>query len=164
MERISQSTLARELGVNRSTITYYVKKGFTHEQIREVINARRHAEEPAKEGAKTDDVGNSNVGELRKKKLAAEIVYKEIQSEQARVRLSKDQSKLVEIEDVNDLVVHLAAITKGVIQAFVNKLPGKLEGLTASEMVPVLREEAKTALFSIAEEADSQINIITNGK
>ena len=70
----------------------------------------------------------------------------------------------MDMEDVNELVVHLASVTKGVIQAFENKLPGKLEGLTAAEMVPVLREEIKAALYSIAEEAKAQIKVISRAE
>lgn len=54
--------------------------------------------------------------------------------------------------------------TKGVLQAFENKLPGKLEGLTAAEMVPMLREEIKAALYSIAEESRAQIKIISRAE
>ena len=41
MAGISQAELARQLGVNKSTITYHVKRGLTHAQIRELIDARR---------------------------------------------------------------------------------------------------------------------------
>lgn len=80
------------------------------------------------------------------------------------MKLEKDKARLVDMEDVNELVVHLASITKGVLQAFENKLPGKLEGLTAAEMVPVLREEIKAALYSIAEESRAQIKIISRAE
>ena len=50
MTGISQAELARQLGVNKSTITYHVKRGLTHAQIREVIEARRK-ESPAVEAA-----------------------------------------------------------------------------------------------------------------
>ena len=41
MAGISQAELARQLGVNKSTITYHVKRGLTHAQIRELIEARK---------------------------------------------------------------------------------------------------------------------------
>lgn len=50
MTGISQAELARQLGVNKSTITYHVKRGLTHAQIRELIEARRK-ESPAVEAA-----------------------------------------------------------------------------------------------------------------
>ena len=168
MTGISQAELARQLGVNKSTITYHVKRGLTHAQIRELIEARRK-ESPAVEAAASGIEKNApevgeGVAELRKKKLAAEITYKNLQAEQARVKLEKDKANLVDMEDVNELVVHLASVTKGVIQAIENKLPGKLEGLTAAEMVPVLREEIKAALYSIAEEAKAQIKVISRAE
>ena len=165
MAGISQE-LARQLGVNKSTITYHVKRGLTHAQIRELIEARRK-ENPIAEPASPEIGKNApeeGVAELRKRKLAAEITYKNLQAEQARVKLEKDKARLVDMEDVNELVVHLASITKGVLQAFENKLPGKLEGLTAAEMVPVLREEIKAALYSIAEESRAQIKIISRAE
>ena len=164
MAEISQAEFARQLGVNKSTITYHVKRGLNRAQIKELIEARRKEEEESVKNKPVEDDAPSDadgVGELRKKKLKEEIVYKKLQSEQARVRLEKDKARLVDMEDVNELVVHLASVTKGVIQSFENKLPGKLEGLTAAEMVPVLREEVKAALYSIAEESRAQIKIIS---
>ncbi|WP_418378789.1 winged helix-turn-helix transcriptional regulator, partial [Akkermansia sp.] len=80
MAGISQAELARQLGVNKSTITYHVKRGLTHAQIRELIKARRK-ENPAVEAAasgveKNAPVAGEGVAELRKKKLAAEVTYK----------------------------------------------------------------------------------------
>lgn len=80
MTGISQAELARQLGVNKSTITYHVKRGLTHAQIRELIEARRK-ESPAVEAAASGIEKNApevgeGVAELRKKKLAAEITYK----------------------------------------------------------------------------------------
>lgn len=75
MAGISQAELARQLGVNKSTITYHVKRGLTHAQIRELIEARRK-ENPIAEPAAPEIGKNApeeGVAELRKRKLAAEI-------------------------------------------------------------------------------------------
>ena len=164
MTRISQAALARELGVNRSTITYHVKRGLTFDQIRELVTAlkkiREKEEQEEEEDEEEDEEDENSIVFLRKEKIRKEINLKHIQAEQAQIRLEKDKSRLVDMEDVNELVVHLASVTKGVIQSFENKLPGKLEGLTAAEMVPVLREEVKAALYSIAEESKALIKII----
>lgn len=160
MTRISQAALARELGVNRSTITYHVKRGLTFDQIRELVTALKKIREKEEQEEDEEEEDENSIVFLRKEKIRKEINLKHIQAEQAQIRLEKDKSRLVDMEDVNELVVHLASVTKGVIQAFENKLPGKLEGLTAAEMVPVLREEVKTALYSIAEESRALIKLI----
>ena len=103
MAGISQAELARQLGVNKSTITYHVKRGLTHAQIRELIEARRKenpiAEPASPEIGKNAPEEGEGVAELRKKKLAAEITYKNLQAEQARVKLEKDKARLVDMED-----------------------------------------------------------------
>lgn len=70
MAGISQAELARQLGVNKSTITYHVKRGLTHAQIRELIEARRK-ENPIAEPASPEIGKNApeeGVAELRKRK------------------------------------------------------------------------------------------------
>ena len=153
MAGISQAELARQLGVNKSTITYHVKRGLTHAQIRELIEARRK-ENPIAEPASPEIGKNApeeGVAELRKRKLAAEITYKNLQAEQARVKLEKDKARLVDMEDVNP--EHIKANFDRFDFA-----------LTAAEMVPMLREEIKAAPYSIAEESRAQIKIISRAE
>lgn len=159
MAGISQAALARELGVNRSTITYHVKRGLTFDQIRELVTALKKIREEEEEEEEEND--ENSIAFLRKEKIREEIKLKHIQAEQARIKLEKDKGKLVDMEDVNELMVHTASVTKSVFQSFENKLPGKLEGLTAAEMVPVLREEVESSLFSIAEEVRSVIKMFS---
>lgn len=164
MEGISQAALARELGVNRSTITYHVKRGLTFDQIRELVTALKKIREEDEEEEDDEDDGENDensIAFLRKEKIREEIKLKHIQAEQARIKLEKDKGKLVDMEDVNELMVHAASVTKSVFQSLENKLPGKLEGLTAAEMVPVLREEVESSLFSIAEEVRSVIKMFS---
>ncbi|MBT9561432.1 winged helix-turn-helix transcriptional regulator [Akkermansia muciniphila] len=162
MAGISQAALARELGVNRSTITYHVKRGLTFDQIRELVTALKKIREEDEEEEDDDGENDENsIAFLRKKKIREEIKLKHIQAEQARIKLEKDKGKLVDMEDVNELMVHTASVTKSVFQSLENKLPGKLEGLTAAEMVPVLREEVESSLFSIAEEVRSVIKMFS---
>lgn len=160
MAGISQAALARELGVNRSTITYHVKRGLTFDQIRELVTALKKIREEDEEEEDDEDDENS-IAFLRKEKIREEIKLKHIQAEQARIKLEKDKGKLVDMEDVNELMVHTASVTKSVFQSLENKLPGKLEGLTAAEMVPILREEVESSLFSIAEEVRSVIKMFS---
>ncbi|WP_419001895.1 winged helix-turn-helix transcriptional regulator [Akkermansia sp.] len=162
MAGISQAALARELGVNRSTITYHVKRGLTFDQIRELVTALKKIREEDEEEEDDDGENDENsIAFLRKEKIREEIKLKHIQAEQARIKLEKDKGKLVDMEDVNELMVHTASVTKSVFQSLENKLPGKLEGLTAAEMVPVLREEVESSLFSIAEEVRSVIKMFS---
>nr|DAI93468.1 MAG TPA: Protein of unknown function (DUF1441) [Caudoviricetes sp.] len=162
MAGISQAALARELGVNRSTITYHMKRGLTFDQIRELVTALKKIREEDEEEEDDDGENDENsIAFLRKEKIREEIKLKHIQAEQARIKLEKDKGKLVDMEDVNELMVHTASVTKSVFQSLENKLPGKLEGLTAAEMVPVLREEVESSLFSIAEEVRSVIKMFS---
>lgn len=162
MAGISQAALARELGVNRSTITHHVKRGLTFDQIRELVTALKKIREEDEEEEDDDGENDENsIAFLRKEKIREEIKLKHIQAEQARIKLEKDKGKLVDMEDVNELMVHTASVTKSVFQSLENKLPGKLEGLTAAEMVPVLREEVESSLFSIAEEVRSVIKMFS---
>ena len=160
MAGISQAALARELGVNRSTITYHVKRGLTFDQIRELVTALKKIRE--EEDDEDDEENDENsIAFLRKEKIREEIKLKHIQAEQARIKLEKDKGKLGHMEDCNELMVHTSSVTKSVFQSLENKLPGKLEGLTAAEMVPVLREEVESSLFSIAEEVRSVIKMFS---
>ena len=60
MEGISQAALARELGVNRSTITYHVKRGLTFDQIRELVTALKKIREEDEEEEDDEDDGEND--------------------------------------------------------------------------------------------------------
>lgn len=156
MAEITQAALARELGVSRNTIHYHVKRGLTFDQIRELVGAlkkcRQIGSDDDEDEDDDDDDDENNIIFLRKEKLRREITLKEVQAEQAQVKLAREKNKLVDMDDVNELMVHIASVTKSVFQSLENKLPGKIEGLTASEMVPVLRDEINASLISIADE------------
>lgn len=161
MAEITQAALARELGVSRNTIHYHVKRGLTFDQIRELVGALKKCRQIGSDDDEDDDDDDddddeqedeNNIIFLRKEKLRREITLKEVQAEQAQVKLAREKNKLVDMDDVNELMVHIASVTKSVFQSLENKLPGKIEGLTASEMVPVLRDEINASLISIADE------------
>lgn len=164
---MTQAALARELGVSRNTINYHVKRGLTFDQIRELVGALKKCRQIGSGDEDDDDDDDDDEEEnendivfLRKEKLRREITLKEVQAAQAQVKLDREKNKLVDMEDVNELMVHIASVTKSVFQSLENKLPGKVEGLTASEMVPVLRDEINASLISIADEVRAVIKTL----
>lgn len=159
MAKMTQADLARELGVNRSTIKYHIDRGLSFDQIRELHQALQDCSDDDEEEEEEDE---NSIIYLRKEKIRREIALKQVQAEQAQVRLARDMGNLVSIEDVNELMVHVASVTKGVFQSLENKLPSKLEGLSAAEMVPILRDEVGASLVSIADEVKAVIKTLTN--
>lgn len=162
MAKMTQAELARELGINRSTVKYHVDRGLTFDQIRELHQALQDCRQDEEEEDEEEEEDDNSIIFLRKEKIRREIALKQIQAEQAQIKLEREKEKLVDMTDVNELMVHVASVTKSVVQSLENKLPGKLEGLTASEMVPTLREEIRASLASIADEVRAVIKTLNS--
>lgn len=85
--------------------------------------------------------------ELREEKTKHEI-------ELIKAKVAKEQRRVIDREEVNQLLLHIASRAKTMLYQFLEtEAPPKLDGLPAAQMRPILREMAD----SIADEMAGQI-------
>jgi len=104
---------------------------------------------------------NESIENVKRRKLIAEAKIKEEQSEIERLKKEKLLASLVSIKDVEETFLEIASKTKAHLNRLVAELPPRLEGLTAAEMIEVIREAVDHVCFilysSIKTEQDSGI-------
>ena len=81
----------------------------------------------------------------RYKKLIAETAIKEEQKEIERIKKEKLQGSLVSLPEVEEAFQILGSKCKARMQRFISELPPRCEGMTAQDMISVIRESVDEA-------------------
>lgn len=150
----SQAALARTLGISRQAVQKYLKAGYTHDQITTLVNANKLL--------KNQTTLPDDLIELKKLKLQTEITHKQTQTQKEKIRIDREKKALLPLPQLEELLIHIAAITKAAITNLESKLPPLLEGLTASQMTPILKKELAETLSTIAQETTNSTTPITH--
>lgn len=95
---------------------------------------KRQAENLDKGGASVEDI---KAARLRKLKLEAERL---------EIAIDKEKAELIPRVKVEEEGVAIGTAIKAQLKAWIGALPGRLEGLTAGQMVPILEEEVTRVL------------------
>ena len=85
---------------------------------------------------------------LRKEQATAEL--RVAQAATAKLMLEKERAKLIPREQVEEEGIAIGTAIKAQLKAWVGALPGRLEGLTAGQMVPIFEDEVTRILRVMA--------------
>jgi hypothetical protein len=108
-------------------------------------HADQSADTPQDDAAKPDAaMTTEELKRLRAEKYRVEI-------EKIRQSIDIQNGKYVLVSEMQEQAAKAIAILKAQIQTFVASLPGRLEGLTASQMAPVVEEEGDRMLQMYAD-------------
>lgn len=88
----------------------------------------------------------------RFKKLQAETLIKEEQAELERLKKEKLTGELVSIEEVQEAFQVIGSKTKARLKRMISELPPKLEGLTANEMIDIIRNTVDEVLEDLSKD------------
>jgi len=113
----------------------------TDHLARELAVTKRQAEKLEKELATGADLDDMKAARLRKLKL---------EGDRLQHLLDVERGKFVPAARVREDFANLGRIVKAKLYGWVGAMPGRLEGLTAAQMVPILQDEVDKVLGDLA--------------
>jgi hypothetical protein len=126
--------LPAKMGRPRNNITDHI--------ARELAVTKRQAEKLEKELETGGDLDEMKAARLRKLKL---------EGDRLQHMLEVERGKFLPAADVRERFAAIGRLVKVRLYGWAGSMPGRLEGLTAAQMVPVLHEEIDKILTDIAE-------------
>lgn len=87
----------------------------------------------------------------RYKKLQAETLIKEEQAELERLKKQKLTGELISLDEVQEAFQIVGSKTKARLKRMISELPPKLEGLTANDMIDIIRNTVDEVLEDLSQ-------------
>jgi hypothetical protein len=125
--------LPSKVGRPRNNITDHI--------ARELAVTKRQAEKLEKELESGGDLDDMKAARLRKLKL---------EGDRLQHLLDVERGKFLLAAKVKEDFASLGRIVKTKLYGWVGAMPGRLEGLTAAQMVPILQDEVDKVLGDLA--------------
>jgi hypothetical protein len=125
--------LPAKMGRPRNNITDHI--------ARELAVTKRQAEKLEKELESGGDLDDMKAARLRKLKL---------EGDRLQHLLDVERGKFLLAAKVKEDFASLGRIVKTKLYGWVGAMPGRLEGLTAAQMVPILQDEVDKVLGDLA--------------
>jgi phage terminase Nu1 subunit (DNA packaging protein) len=95
--------------------------------------------------------GGKEAKELKEEKLKAETRLKTAQAERAELLLLETKGNLVGVPEMAELAFAVASQVGAMLSRLEGELPGQLEGLSAADMQPIIREKTDSVRSYLAE-------------
>lgn len=81
---------------------------------------------------------------------AARLHKLKLESERIALAIAREKGEVIARADVESEVLAVAAAMKAKLKGWAGSLPGRLEGLSAGQMVPIFDEEVNRLLLTLA--------------
>jgi hypothetical protein len=95
--------------------------------------------------------GSEEMKELKAEKLRADTRHKQAQAERAELLLSQTRGELVSVPAMAELAFAVASQVGAMLARLEGELPGALEGKSAADMQPVIRERVDAVRSYLAD-------------